>query len=319
MSKLLNKENFLQVILLLVAMALSIDIWLFLKQQASLCTTSDCQVVGQYVRLGAHFLVVVGAVFFWILWAIVFFACRYKRPFLWNSVMVLIFGGLAFDGVLLGYQAFGLNLQCYLCLGVGLFLLIGLGGLAWVRRSLLVFVLGGAIFLGSFSANALLVFHPNPPQLKEIAFCNRQAKDSVTSDDYFLFFSFRCAHCTEVLVNLAKNKPWHGNWYLISIDNTRQGMMKLARVIDSPLLKKNPFIPILKVKSQKKSEPIAIPDTIQESVKKARVYFSCHGYRSIPLLIVHSGPNKEVVLHGSESIAKYLWEKGMVEKWLDLN
>ncbi len=318
MGKLLTKENFLQVVLLLGAITLSLDTWLFFDQQSSLCTTSDCQIVGQYVRLGEQFLIVVGGAFFWLLWAVVFFACRYKKPFLWNLAMILIFGGLAFDGVLLGYQVFGLDLKCHLCFGVGLCLWIGLGGFAWVRRSLTVFVLGGAVFLGSVSANALLLFTPRPPKLQEIAFCSRPAQEEFASKKYFLFFSFRCAHCTEVLVNLAVNKPWQGNWYLISIDNTRQGMMKLARVLDSPLLKENPFVPILKIKAKDKIENFPVQDSLHELVKEARAYFSFHGYRAIPLLVVHSGAGKEVILHGSDSIAKYLWENGLIHKWLSL-
>lgn len=314
----MTKEFFLQMVLLLGALALSIDTWLFLQQESSLCTTSDCQVVGQYVRLGEQFLIVLGGVFFWVLWALVFFACRYQKQILWNCISVLLFGALAFDGVLLGYQVFGLDLRCYLCIAVGLCLWITLGGFAWVRQSLVIVLLGGVVFFGAISANALLVFTPRCPQLEEIAFCHRPAKENYVQERYYLFFSFRCGHCTEVLANLAMSEPWQASWYLISLDNTRQEMMKLAKVLDSPILPQNPFVPILRVKGKKNVEPIAIPDSLMKEVKNARRYFSLHGYRSIPLLIVHAGPNKEVVLHGSESIARYLWEEGLIRKWLTL-
>ncbi len=129
-------------VLLFFAMGLSLEVLLQVVYASSLCTTTSCQVVGEYVKFGELALIKAGAAFFWLLWLLLFFAHRYDKKWLWGSITLLLFGALAFDGALLGFQFVGLKENCLICIGVGLALFTSLFMLARIQNSRLLAMLG---------------------------------------------------------------------------------------------------------------------------------------------------------------------------------
>ena len=56
--------------LFLAASFLSAEVWMQAIRHTSFCTTSSCDVVGEYVRFGEGNLIKMGATAFWFLWAL---------------------------------------------------------------------------------------------------------------------------------------------------------------------------------------------------------------------------------------------------------
>lgn len=65
--------------LFVAASFLSGEVWMQAVRHTSLCTTSACDVVGEYIRFGEGNLIKMGAAFFWFLWGLVFFGGRYDK------------------------------------------------------------------------------------------------------------------------------------------------------------------------------------------------------------------------------------------------
>ncbi|MEJ5242809.1 MAG: hypothetical protein WHT64_04510, partial [Desulfomicrobiaceae bacterium] len=94
---------------------LSLEVWMQAVRHTSLCTTTGCAVVGEYIRFGEGNLLKLGAAFFWLLWLVAFFAGRYPKAWIWGGFGLLVAGALAFDGTLLGFQFVALREFCLIC------------------------------------------------------------------------------------------------------------------------------------------------------------------------------------------------------------
>lgn len=309
-------------VLLLAGATLSVDRLVELSTGAGMCTTSGCEVVKGYVRFGRDWLVLLGAGFFWLLFLLAVFGSLFRREWIWHLMALVLLGAMAFDGSLLGYQFMGLEVMCWLCLGVGLALMLSLAGLAWVRRSWLVMALGIAVWSGGFAANSVLTVTRATPSVTETAFVSKEAENGAPQGDYTLFFSLHCGHCAQLMANIALNEPWSVNWHLSSIDSAEEDLKKLAPVVrghkganpqDNAT---NPFVSILDVKSRDEVPPGDVPGELAAATRRARTFFTNRGYRGVPLLLAREGPGKEVALEGTQAIAQYLWERGLLVKWL---
>ena len=300
----------------LAALILSADIWLKLARKTSLCTTHSCQIVGEYVRFGETFLIVLGGSFFCILWLFLFFACRYDKKWLWTIVLTLLFGSLAFDGGLLGFQFLALKERCALCIGVGLALFFSLISLAWFRRSVTIVVLGLAVWSGGFTANSMLKFIPKIPKLSEVTVLSWHDKEVRNWPEFHLFFSLHCGHCSKVMANLAINNPGEFKWFLIPLDHRPEDMQKLAHLFNLAKKSKNIFRDILKFESEEEVEPVKVPEELEVKINSARQYFKSLGYKGVPLLIVREKPGVMLTLVGEKRILDYLKQRGVVRKYL---
>ncbi|MDZ7759289.1 MAG: hypothetical protein U5L00_03420 [Desulfovermiculus sp.] len=301
---------------LVPALVLTIDILLQFTQAKSLCQTQACQAVGEYVRLGETNLLILGAAFFWVVWLLFFLSTRLNRPVFWHLAALVLLAALAFDGGLLGYQFMGLGLQCWLCVGVGAALFANLFSLAWVRKGWMIACIGVVVWMGGFAANSALIVAPQAPQLQEAAFVSHNAPKDNPDIDFYFFFSLNCGHCTEIIINMAMNGQDKVNWHLCSLDSTDQNIRKLAWVKEQVEQGADPFVQILKAKGMKDVPVEEIPDAVQQAVGQAQAFFRHRGYRGVPLLVVQQGRNQELTLTGKSNIARFLWEQGVVTKWM---
>ncbi|WP_457571764.1 hypothetical protein [Desulfovulcanus sp.] len=300
----------------LAALILCADIWLKYARKTSLCTTHSCQIVGEYVRFGESFLIVLGASFFCILWLFLFFACRYDKKWLWATSLTLLFGSLAFDGGLLGFQFLALKERCALCIGVGLALFFSLISLAWFRRSVTIVALGLAVWSGGFTANSMLKFIPKIPKLSEVTVFSWSGKEARDWPKFYLFFSLHCGHCSKVMANLAINNPGDFRWFLIPLDSRLEDMQKIAHMVADGKKVDNIFQEILKLESEEEVEPIDVPEELEVKLNSARHYFKSLGYKGVPLLIVRERPGVMLTLVGEKRILDYLKQRGIVTKYI---
>jgi len=302
--------------LFLAASFLSAEVWMQAIRHTSFCTTSSCDVVGEYVRFGEGNLIKMGAASFWFLWSLVFFGGRYDRKWIWGLASLLLFGALAFDGAILGFQFMGLKEKCLLCIGVGAALGVTAALFAWVRRSFLIFLLGIAVWCGGFTANAVLDLNVIPPAISDTAFTTwENAPDFVPQ--HVLFFSLHCDHCSKILANLSINsKTLPGKWHLACTDNKEEDFYRLATVLSTEAGKENTFLEILRVESLDQIDPVPVSDELRQSVRTARAYFKMKGFQGIPVLVVMERPGWEMVLRGETNILEYLRVRGFLKREL---
>jgi hypothetical protein len=302
--------------LFLAASFLSAEVWMQAIRHTSFCTTSSCDVVGEYVRFGEGNLIKMGAAFFWFLWSLAFFGGRYDRKWIWGSATLLLFGALAFDGAILGFQFMGLKEKCLLCIVVGAMLFVTLCLFSWVRRTLLTVLLGIAVWTGGFAANAILDLNVTPPAIVDTAFTTWESAPD-NAPQHVLFFSLHCDHCSKILANLSINaQTLPGKWHLACTDNKEEDFYRLATVLQTEEGKQNPFLEVLRVESLDKPDPVPVSDDLRQTVRTARAYFKMKGFQGIPVLVVMERPGWEMVLRGENNITEYLRIRGFLKREL---
>lgn len=301
------------------AATLSLEIWMQVSEKGSLCTTSACKLVSGYVRFGEIYLIVAGAVFFWLLTLVTFFVLRYDKKWLAAIGSVLLFGALSFDGALLGYQYIGLGQKCALCFAVGAVLLFSLLGWSCLRKSLIVAIIGIGVWTGGFAANSILEVRTKTPDLDQTAFLQKKSDQEYAAVKLYLFFSLHCGHCSKLMANLAVNKPWGVTWNICSFDTRKKDLNKLAHMLAHEDVQKRPFETILKLEQKKDLEPLEIPDKLRKSVENARTYFRNSGFQGVPLLIADVGVGRRIINVGSQNILDYLTQVGLVKERIDFD
>ena len=309
-------RHLLLAFLFLSASFLSAEVWMQAIRHTSFCTTSSCDVVGEYVRFGEGNLIKMGAAFFWFLWGLVFFGGRYDKKWIWGSASLLLFGALAFDGAILGFQFMGLKEKCVLCMAVGAMLCVSLGLYSWGRRTILTFLLGVAVWAGGFTANAVLDLNVTPPAIVDTAFATWETSPD-NAPQHVLFFSLHCDHCSKILANLSINaQTLPGKWRLACTDNKEEDFYRLATVLSTPGGKENLFLETLRVESLDKIDPVPVSDDLRQTVRTARAYFKMKGFQGIPVLVVMERPGWEMVLRGENNITEYLRIRGFLQREL---
>ena len=312
---LLKKDYLLQGVLLLSALFLTANFYLISQGMQGICSSKGCEIAGQLLKFPEHNLIIAGAAFFWILWLLVFFACRYNKALLWKIVTVLLFGALAFDGVLLGYQFIEVEVICWLCIGVGGALLAVLLSFAWIRRSIFVIFLGASIWCGGFVGQSVLFTNVHTPQLSQTDFITKAADNRESAKDLYLFFSLNCPHCSRVMANIVLNKAWDVNWHLCCVDKKTRELNLLSNIMQSEAAQKKPFVHILESKQQENFADLNVPSKLKQQVANAWTFFNSSNYKAVPLLVVREEVGRDIYLTGVQSIAKYLYKKGMIQKW----
>ncbi|MFP4167664.1 MAG: vitamin K epoxide reductase family protein [Desulfonatronovibrionaceae bacterium] len=311
----------LQLLLVAAALVLSIDVWMQTKHAEGLCATEGCKVAGEYVRFGELSLIIAGAAFYWFVWLLSFFAGRYDRIWLWNLILLLVLGAMAFDGGLLGFQLTAVQEKCLLCMVVAAFLFLASGLLAWCRKSLLIFALACAVWAGGFASTSALDYRHSAIELDRIEVISKKADPEHKWPRFYFFFGLHCGHCSEVLANLAVNNRDPFFWHLIPLNDKKEDLYRVRAILGSDEREENVFMAVLRVESTKDAdiEPRLPPERTIEQIEKAKQYFSGRGFRGVPVLIVRENPGKKVVLEGKNSIMRYLKQKKLVVRTVDLS
>lgn len=301
-------------ILILAMAGLGIDIYMRIVQGTSLCPTQSCAIVGDYVRLGELELVLMGLVFFALLWATFFFAARYDRKWLWAGTSILMLGALAFDGALLGFQFFSIKEKCHLCIGVGAGLLLSLVFLSLVRRSLVIFLLGLTIWLSGGIAGSMITVPDRTPPLGQLQPISWSGPDASEWPRFHYFFSLHCPHCTDVMVNLAMNQPDGYVWNIYPLDTGSTDLRKIYSIKNQSEDSGNLFYDVVRLEQSGTVPETEAPESLLEEIHDIRSYFQGSGYKSVPLMIVDESPGRRVVLTGGGNILNYLLEQGAISR-----
>ncbi len=308
-------------VLLLAATILTIEVFLQTFTQTSLCKVSSCRVVGEYVHFGELVLIQAGAAFFWLFLFFAFFAVRYPQAAFWHfSLLAFLYGSVAFDGALLGFQFIQLRTYCLICIGVGLGLFCVTASYAWWKKSWKVFLLAMLIWTSGFAANSILKWDSmvgKAPKLKESALLKTDMAVSGDYPAYHLFFSLHCSHCADLLLHLSVNNDLlisNGNWHLHSLDTEKEDTARLTLLTRMPEAQDNIFYAVLKAK-ELKDVALPVPDPkIAKLDKKARAFFTAGGYGGIPLLVVQVNPAVTLSFQGSDVILRWLYRQELIER-----
>ncbi len=295
------------------ALILCTDLWLRdTPGSPGLCVTAGCRLAGQSLRLGDIPLLVAGVLFF-ALTALMAILTRQKSGSpLWRQLLtMLVFGGLAFDGTLLGYQFLVLQTACQVCVGVAgaLFLILIL--LALNRHSWRLFIKGLGIWAGAASAIFFLALTPpTPDQAATIQFTSGNATQPFPR--YHLYYSNNCDQCESLLMILALVNPKTSSWDISCVDTDDKHLAQLTPTWNQRHTLTNIFAALLAAKQSPSSLPV--PNDLRHKAEKARTWIVNKDYTGVPLLVVTLDTYQHTILQGKASILDYLGKKQVFNK-----
>lgn len=323
MLNICRREIFFQAAALCCALGLGLEYLLQVKFSASLCGTQACKVVGDFLQLGflgEEDLVLLGFLFFVVLFGLSCLPCRF-RGYGWSVIWVLLIGALAFDGALMGYQAAVPAPFCLLCASVAVGLVVVLAGACWRDGFHVAFLLGLAVWFGAFAGNSILDHTKSvagTPGMEEAAFAQEVHGDASDDTKYYLFFSLDCRHCSEVLLNLARVRP-QGSWSLACIDRAPADLEKLASALARKDGGENLFAQILRAKAGDfeagNFTPEDAPAKIRNATQKAVACFQAMNLPGVPALVVEKPNGVRMSFPGTRNIAHFLEEQGVLDTW----
>jgi uncharacterized membrane protein len=300
-----------QAVTLCAGLVLGIEAYLLFSSGASLCDSAGCRLAGESLRIEEPVLVALGAGFFLFLTGVLSLSRWLGRDWPWWAAATFLFGALAFDGGLLGYQFMEMNERCILCISVGACLGLTLLLMALERRSWMIPVFGFAVFSGGFTGNAVIKPTLKLPMLEETAFLNKKA-EAASSLKLYLYFSLHCEECAKLLKNLAANENRYAEWFLSATDREQEDLLRLAEIKERVSRGDDPFQSILDVKSKQEVSAGAIPEEIRRAVDNARALLLSNHHTTLPVLIAEEGEGKRIISEGLYNIKGYLMHRKMV-------
>ncbi len=284
------------------AIGLSIEAFLNLYG-ASLCQTSACEVVGQYLTIPESFLITAGAGFFWCLALLFFFASRYP-DFLSRTPLLLLIPALAIDGTLIGYQIFTIKEQCILCLTVAAVLLIISICYSLTHKVYIVTLCCLLAWGGGFAANSIVKMPEPAGASHKMSFY--QYPEQVTTPDSLptatLIFSMHCSHCLDVISFLADQDLTGTVWRLAAIDQDNEALQQLTLFLQQAQDTSSPFALLKKIKQSSALATFSPLPFLKETSTASRTYLNNLGINSIPLLIIDQHDDKIQFFSGSTAI-----------------
>ncbi len=309
----------LHVLLLVSALGLALDLLWRSGRGASLCPTEACLIVEQYIRIQESSLIFLGLLFFLVFWLVYFFASRYDRPELWGLGTVLLFGALAFDGGLLGFQFGVIQEQCHLCIAVGAALILVLAFFALVREKGGLILIGLAVFLGGGAAGAMFTWpdtnaQASDPQIEQARVLEWSGEEAEDWPRFYFFFSLHCPHCSEILFYLAQEDeaPGKYQWNFVPLDTDTEDLKKIAALKEMDWADKNPFYQILLMEEADQVPEVEVSRDLRSRIGKARDYFQAQGFRGVPVTVVQEAPGEKTKLTGGQEILTYFVEEEII-------
>ncbi|WP_291322516.1 hypothetical protein [Desulfonatronospira sp.] len=304
--------------LILAALGLALDLIVRGTMGVSICPTEACRIVGEYVRIGESNLVLMGFIFFLILWLVYFFSRRYNRSWMWGLCTIMLLGAMSFDGCLMGFQFLVIMEPCLLCIIVACSLFAILALFALVRKKAFLFILGLSVWLAGGAAGGML----QPPAasvgdrsgLEDVGVIRWTHPDTQEWPRFHFFFSLHCPHCTEILLRLAQEGPGPMNysWNFIPLDLESDDLKKIAALKEMDLSSENPFYKILLMEQQRDIPQVEIPGNLPEKIQQARFYFQSRGFRGVPTTVVQKSPDEKLILAGAAEALDYFRDRNII-------
>lgn len=327
------KDFLLGSVLLAGAAGLGVEFLLQTKFSTSLCGTQACDVAGSHLQagqLGEAGLLFLGFLFFVVLYGLFFLSQKVFRTerdvlgrFSRTGFWTLLIGALAFDGALMGYQIITPGPVCVLCAAVAAGLLVVLVVAAWHCGFKAAFVLGLAVWVGSFAGSAILDHgHEKAQSVSDSPGIQEAAAVQEVFDEsgarYCLFFSFNCSHCSEVLFNLAQS-DLSGRWHIACLDRDPEALARLAEVASQEGQYGNVFMRLMRAKAikikQNGAESGYPPENLKTASENALACFRNWNLPGVPTLVVEKQNGVRVSLPGTRNIASFLQEEGFLNQW----
>lgn len=254
---------------LLAALTLTVEISLLLLGSKGLCTSEGCQVVDQLTTISPLLFNIVGLLFFLLLlpgWRHIGGQTGIRA----QLFRLLLLGGLAAEGVLIGFQLIVVDTFCLYCLIIFSCILL-LNLLAGIRQLLAGLFLFATVLL---AMSSLEFSQPadGSPTVTEGIFASRPSPTATTTAH--LFFSSTCPHCKSVL-DVMVNDP--------------------ALTIH--------FNPTDSISSLEVAGVTLNPNY---SAAANRAFLRSLGIDEIPVLLVHTDAGGYVVIRGEQAILQYL-------------
>lgn len=296
----------------LATLVLFADLWLHNDPSSpGLCVTAGCRIAGQSLRLGEIPLMITGIIFFALTTLLVLLHRQRNSSFTEKLLVTLVFGGLAFDGTLLGYQFLVLKTFCQVCVGVGTALCIIAMLLALARKSAGMFCWCMAVWAGAASAIFFLALTPpTPEQAATIQFrTGNTTSDSLT---YHLFYSNYCEQCESVLAILAATNPTHVAWNISCADTDDKSLSRLTTVWNQRNATTNMFAALLNAKHNAPSSA-PIPTELRQQARNARTFLMNKGYTGVPLIIARKGAHQKTIVEGKFSLITFLQQEQVLD------
>ena len=298
------------IIVCLVAMIFLLIELFLTKSGKTLCPTSACEIVARYTRFGEPLLLAIGAGFFLVLAASLFFAKRYPAN-LWLPTLpiLLLIGAASFDGSLIGFQLTTIGQKCVICLGVAstlavLAILYGASLKRWGITFLCI-----TAWLSGYAATASIIMPDVTTASAGMVFYERPAaKDIKQAPTATFVFSTECPHCADVLEYLAKKNPTDMKWRFAITDSSKKSINKLGWFYDKAAQDNNPFQLLLESKEKEGRLHSTILAKFPDYTRQTRVFLSNNGINGVPLLVVDEG-NTTIFYKGSTAILEYLKQK----------
>jgi hypothetical protein len=294
------------------ACTLSLESYLSLSNK-SLCRTQACEVVGSYLNLSESLLVAGGAVFFWLLTIVFYFAFRYPDK-VKNYPFMLFAFALAVDSSLMGFQFFTIQQRCLLCISVATLLAVLALLYSIAIRSIVFFISSVLIWTGGFGAQSIMVMPPPQGASANMAFYATgksrtsfmpTTQNKVMPLQMTLIISMNCPHCQEVIAFLGDHQ-FETHIKLVSIDSDHSSLARLNTFLQQAPASSNPFKLLHEIKKDSPIANGAIPQELKKQTQNGANFLNNLGITRIPVLIADFPNNQKTILTGDSEILSFL-------------
>ncbi|MBM9535622.1 hypothetical protein [Desulfobulbus alkaliphilus] len=258
-----------QLLTLLAVLMITVEIGMLLLGGKGLCASEGCLVVDQLTTVSPLLFNLVGLFFFLLLLP----GWRYagsQSDIRAQLFRLLLLGGLAAEGVLIGFQLLVVDTFCLYCLIVFTFILL-LNLLAGIRQLLAGLFVFATVLLTMFS----LEFSQTVDGSQTVdngVFASRPSPTATTTAHFF--FSSTCPHCKTVL----------------------------DAMVDDPGLTIH-FNPTDSISSLEVAGVTLNPDY---SAAANRAFLRSVGIEEIPVLLIHTDTGGYLLIRGEQAILQHL-------------
>lgn len=301
------------------ALILGIEL-LMQSRGSSFCKTVTCDIVGDYTRFGETFILGAGMLFFLLLSTGMLVASRYAKLRRLSAVITLVLlGGIALEGVLLGFQMFSLQSICLICIGTfaALFLLLTLWSFAVADSKVLL--VGIVVCVASIVG--MYILNPDPglsrneialaPVFRQIGFND----PTIQKRRLTLITSMTCPHCKTVVQQMSLHQEAIAQDLLafafvgVNEESLHSAGLFAANAerTDSPLK----LLSVIKNSQVAGSMGLVLPDkqlieTVRQKNQRTSQFLQLMGLTGVPVLIAREDSEHIRIFVGDEAILQYL-------------
>lgn len=293
----------------IAALFLTVEFF-FQLQGGSLCKTTSCTIVGNYIKIQETLLIACGASFFWLLTGLFYFSRTYPRIFIPLSFLVLA-TALSFDASIIGFQYFSIHAWCLICYITASFLITC--ALLWSIscKKIYFFLIFIFCWIGAFSSQTILKMPAPKAAFQQMIFFESEAssaEDHSVPKTITFIFSMKCPHCLELIKHISQMNYQKYDWKFACIDEDNESLTKVSTFLENVQDNSNPFEQLSYVKEMVPEKPISLKkrDVLQKKASQALSYLANIGIQTIPVIVIRETSASQKILVGTELAKKEL-------------